>query len=155
MKKYLIATILVAVAAVSGALMGGNVARSAGQGDGQHVVVHLSKFTDNLHAAFMAFNLAEALQTHGATVTVLLDFEGVRIADRGNSLDLRWGSNQETFAEVYTKFVRGGGTVILCPHCADAAGVDRTALRDGAKVGVMEDHTIPKLLLEADKILDY
>lgn len=155
MRKFLITAILVAVAAVSGALMGGNVARSASPGDDQHVVVHLSKFTDNLHAPFMAFKLADAMQAQGAKVTVLLDLEGVRIADRGNSLDLRWGTNHGTLADVYAGFVSKGGSVIVCPHCADAAGVDRNTLRDGAKIGVPDEQTIPKLLLEADKILDY
>jgi hypothetical protein len=44
---------------------------------------------------------------------------------------------------------------VLCPHCAEAAGVSRDSLRAGAAIGVPEEQTIPKLLLQADKILDY
>lgn len=153
--KYLF-PIFIAVSAVAlGSMLGGNIARSAGHGDGQHVVVHLSKFTGDLHAAFMAFKLADGMQAEGAKVTVLLDLEGVRVADRGNPLNLIWGTHHGTLEEVYTKFVGGGGRVIVCPHCADVAGVNRDALREGTTVGNPDEQTIPRLLLEADKILDY
>ncbi|MBX3176416.1 MAG: DsrE family protein [Candidatus Hydrogenedentes bacterium] len=153
--RYLFPVLLAVTAAALGAALGGNVARSANHGDGQHVVVHLSKFTSDLHASFMAFKLADAMQAEGARVTVLLDLEGVRLVDRGNPLNLTWGTNHGTLEDVYTKFVGGGGRVIVCPHCADVAGVNRDALRDGAMIGVPDEQTIPRLLLEADKILDY
>ncbi len=153
--KYLFPIFIAVSAATLGAMLGSNIARSAGYGDGQHVVVHLSKFTGDLHAAFMAFKLADAMQAEGAKVTVLLDLEGVRLADRGNPLNLVWGTHHGTLEEVYTKFVTGGGRVVLCPHCAEVAGVNRDALRDGTTVGNPDEQTIPRLLLEADKILDY
>jgi predicted peroxiredoxin len=153
--KILIPTFVAVIAAALGSMLGSNVVRSAGHGDGQKVVVHLSKFTSDLHAAFMAFKLADAMQAEGAKVTVLLDLEGVRLVDRGNPLNLTWGTHHGTLEEVYTKFVGGGGRVIVCPHCADVAGVNRDAIRDGAIVGIPDEQTIPRLLLEADKILDY
>ena len=154
-RKSLSPTLAVALIALAAIALSNNHARSANHGDGQKVVVHVSKFTNDLHAAFMGFKLGDAMQSQGASVTVLLDLEGVRIADTRNPLDVRWGSNPATLASIVEKFVQGGGKVILCPHCAAAAGVDPASLRNGVKIGVPEEGTIPKLLLEADKILDY
>lgn len=154
-RNYLVPVLLASVFAFSATVLSGNAVSSASPGDGQKIVVHLSKYTNDLHAAFMAFKLADAMQQQGARVTVLVDLEGVRIADKRNPLEMRWGSNPATLAEVYDTFINGGGRVILCPHCAAAAGVDGNALRDGAMIGVPDEQTIPKLLVEADKILDY
>lgn len=47
--------------------------------DTQSVVVHLSHFTDDLHAAFMALNIGTMLAESGeAEVTLFLDLEAVR-----------------------------------------------------------------------------
>jgi predicted peroxiredoxin len=119
----------------------------------QAAVVHLTHATDDLHAAFMALKLAGAMQEKGARVTLLLDLEGVRVADTRQPGDLVWGHG-EPLATYYDSFVKGGGKVLVCPHCAAAAGMDAKVLRPGAQIA-KDVAELAALLLAADKILDY
>lgn len=119
----------------------------------QKVVVHLSHFTDDLHRCFMALKLANLMQEAGAEVTVFLDLEGVRLAERRQPLDMTWGSNPTKLSEHYDKFVDAGGKVVLCPHCAQGARIGDPALKRHAEIG--DEKTLGDLLLAADKILDY
>ena len=119
----------------------------------QKVVVHLSHFTDDLHRPFMALKLAGLLQESGADVTLFLDLEGVRLAERRQHLDMTWGSNPTPLSEHYERFTGAGGKVLLCPHCAKSARVGDLILKQHAEIGT--EQVIGKMLLEADKILDY
>jgi sulfur relay (sulfurtransferase) complex TusBCD TusD component (DsrE family) len=120
----------------------------------QTIVVHLSNFTSDLHAAMMAITIAKALQKKGAKVTLFLDVEGVRAGDLRQPHNLTWGNRKNpTFGEQYWAFVRAGGKVVLCPHCAEAIGMKKKDLRKGAKMGTEKE--IMNLLLAADKVIDY
>lgn len=119
----------------------------------QQVVVHLSHFTDDLHRCFMALKIANLMQDHGANVTLFLDLEGVRLAERRQQLDITWGSNTEPLSDHYDKFVAAGGKLVLCPHCAKSARLGDGALKRNAEIGTMTG--LGKLLLGADKIMDY
>jgi predicted peroxiredoxin len=116
------------------------------------VVVHLTHYSDDLHAAFMAIKLAGAFQKNGADVTIFTDLEGVRLADMRAPQNVRWGHSSE-LAPLYVAFIEAGGKVLVCPHCAMAAGLETKDLRKGAKIGT-EDEVV-QLLLAAEKILDY
>lgn len=118
----------------------------------QKVVVHLSKYTDNLHAVKMAVHLASMMQGMGAEVTLLLDLEGVRLADTRQPGDLVWGKGEPISKEL-AAFVKSGGKMLLCPHCSEHAGITQATLRPGARIG--QHAELPKVILEADKILDY
>ena len=100
----------------------------------------------------MALKLASAMQQKGAQVTLVLDLEGVRLVSTQQPQDLRWGTG-ETIAAHYDAFVKGGGRVLVCPHCAKAAGLDEKNLRAGAKI--VTEEALTGALLTADKILDY
>lgn len=141
-----------ALAALGALLVLGQPTNAADAKAGQKVVVHLSKFTNDLHAASMAVKLASGMQEHGAEVTLFLDLEGVRLVDQGQPLDLAWGHGKP-IGEVYEKFVKAGGKAWVCPHCAHAAGLQEESLRAGAKIA--DEGSIPAMLLQADKILDY
>ncbi|MDM8559570.1 DsrE family protein [Candidatus Parabeggiatoa sp. HSG14] len=119
----------------------------------QIIVVHLSNFTGDLHAALMAIKFANTLQAKGAQVTLFLDMEAVRAADYRQPQNLKWGMVGSSFAEQYNVFVKTDGQVILCPHCAMAAGITEKYLRNGAKMGTVE--SITDLLFAADKVIDY
>lgn len=119
----------------------------------QQVVVHLSHFTDDLHRCFMALEVATALQQSGAQVTLFLDLEGVRLAERRQLLDMTWGSSQTPLATHYEDFTAAGGKVVLCPHCAKSARIGDMALKRYAEIGTKE--SIVKLLLGANKVMDY
>lgn len=119
----------------------------------QSVVVHLTHFTDDLHRCFMALKLAALMQEADAEVTLFLDLEGVRLAERRQTLDMTWGSGSTTLAELYERFVTAGGKVVLCPHCAESAKIGDPGLKRNAALGTEQE--LGKLLLAADKILDY
>ena len=120
--------------------------------EGESVVVHLSQFGNDLHAVSMALKLATAMQQAGHQVTLFIDMEGVRLADKRQPLDLRWGQGAP-IEELYQGFVEAGGKVLVCPHCAAAAGLESGSLRKGATIGTTE--SITKTLGGATKILDY
>src|SRR6056297_4132235 len=67
----------------------------------QKVVVHLSHFTDDLHRCFMALKVAGMMQEAGAEVTLFLDLEGVRLAERRHQLQLTWGGDGPPLSEHY------------------------------------------------------
>jgi flagellar biosynthesis/type III secretory pathway ATPase len=69
----------------------------------QQIVVHLKHYTNDLHAALMALTIAELMQSKGAQVTLMLDLEGVRLADARQPLDLQWGQ-AGTAAKAYDAF---------------------------------------------------
>ena len=79
--------------------------------DAQKIVVHLSHFTDDLHRCFMAVKLGTLMQKSGAQVTLFLDLEGVRLAERRQTLDMTWGANPPTLSKHYEDFTEAGGKV--------------------------------------------
>jgi predicted peroxiredoxin len=153
--KVAVPVIALAITALAVLVPGSSVATGAGNGDGQNIVVHLPNYTNDLHSAFMAVKLAVAMQKQGADVTLFLDLEGVRMADKRVPLDVMWGMAHAPLSQHYDEFVKGGGKVILCPHCAMAVGIGAADLREGAVIGDETKQDIPNLLLKADKILDY
>tara|TARA_R110002049_G_scaffold182485_2_gene350373 strand:+ start:114442 stop:114927 length:486 start_codon:yes stop_codon:yes gene_type:complete len=119
----------------------------------QQVVVHLSHFTDDLHRCFMALKVANLMQEHGASVTIFLDLEGVRLAERRQLLNLTWGPDSPPLSEHYEKFTEGGGKIVVCPHCAKSARIGDGSLKRHAEIATMP--SLGKLLMDADKIMDY
>ena len=125
---------------------------SAQAGSKQKVVVHLTHYTDNLHAVKMAVHLAYMMQTMGAEVTMLLDLEGVRLADTRQPGELVWGKGEPISKEL-AAFVKAGGKMLLCPHCSEHTGLTAASLRPGARIG--QHGELAKIILAADKVLDY
>lgn len=116
------------------------------------VVVHLGHFTDDLHAASMALSIATMLQKRKVPVTLFLDRDGARLADARVPQDLSWGKSP-SIGSKYATFVDGGGTILVCPHCAAATGLAAKDLRKGAQIGTEE--TIGAALAGASKVIDY
>jgi predicted peroxiredoxin len=124
----------------------------AQQAEKQSVIVHLGSFTNDLHSSFMAFTLATNMQKAGATVTMFLDREGVRLADVRERGDLAWGDSGP-ISKALSDFTAAGGKVVLCPHCAELAGVSAANLRPGTRIATHEE--VAKLFIDADKVVDY
>ena len=122
------------------------------QGEEQQALVHLSSYTDNLHAVNMALKVATLMAEGGASVTLFVDLEGVRLADKRAPQNLSWGTTAP-IAELYMSFIAAGGKILVCPHCAKAIGLDQTNLRKGAMLGTHKD--LQAAMLSADKIIDY
>ncbi|MEW4529753.1 DsrE family protein [Maioricimonas sp. JC845] len=155
------AAIPLAAVALFALIAGGNLipsssaqAPQASASSPQQVVVHLSHFTDDLHRSFMALKLAGLMQNSGADVTLFLDLEGVRLAERRQHLEhMTWGESPVSLAEHYAAFTEAGGKVVLCPHCAGSARIGEMALRRNATIADKDD--LARLFMNADKILDY
>lgn len=114
------------------------------------VLIHLSSYSDNLHAVSMALKIGHMLSINETSVTLFLDLEGVRLADKNQPQTLLWGKG-DTIEKLYTAYVNAGGMVLVCPHCADAAGV--VDLREGAEIA--NQKSLVMVIKNADKILDY
>lgn len=148
----LLAAVLLAAPVAAGCASLGAAPAHAQQAETQKVVVHLGSFTNDLHSAFMALSLASNMQKAGASVTVFLDREGVRLADRTERGDLTWGDSG-AISKAMEDFVAAGGKVIVCPHCAELAGVTTSNLRPGAVIGSHQD--VARLMLDASKVIDF
>lgn len=116
----------------------------------KNVVVHIGQYSNDLHSMAMGLGLANNLQNEGAAVVVFLDREAVRIADRGQPF-LVYGDTDT--GELMNSFVRGGGRVVVCPHCAMLGGVEASELRSGMEMGTMQ--SVAALFLAADLVIDY
>ena len=145
MKKILSIIVITAIA------MFGSMNASS-DNDPQHIIIHLSNYTNDLHSATMALKIGHMLASHGEEVTMFLDLEGVRLVDKHQPVNLSWGSGK-SIEELYNQFIDAGGKVLVCPHCAKAAGIKE--LRKGATIASMEEKTMYKAFTSADKILDY
>jgi len=117
----------------------------------EKIVVHLKHFTDDLHAAYMAMQLAARLQAKGAEVTLLLDLDGARFAD-AQGAGIR-DTSSRNFEQSYAEFVRDGGRGLVCRHCASLHGIDRGQLRKQMTMASMDG--IAGAVFSADKIIDY
>ena len=130
-----------------------SIAADGDPGTTQKIVVHLSHFTDDIHACFMALKVANLMQEQGAEVTVFLDLEGVRLAARRQALAFTWGAESPPLSKYYDQFTSGGGKVLLCPHCAKSAKLNDPGLKRNAELATTA--ALGKLLLDADKVIDY
>ena len=126
---------------------------SAATAPQKHIVIRLGHYTDDLHAAGMAVGFAKTLQERGQKVTLMLTLEGVRLADTRTPQDLQWG-HSDKIGKAYEGFRKAGGEIIVCPHCAAAAGIDEKSLRPGALFG-KEGHDLVDVLIAADKVVDF
>lgn len=130
-------------------------AQSEVPGRKQNIIIHLNHGTDDLHAAFMALKLARGIQKKGnVQVILLLTLEGVRIVDKQQPLDLRWGNDPMTLQQLYDEFIAAGGQVRACPMCSAAVGITAEDLRSGAQMA-RGNQDIPSLILAADKVVDF
>ena len=116
----------------------------------KNVVVHIGQYSNDLHSATMGVGLAGNLQEAGAQVTIFVDREAVRIGDEGHPLLIYGDSDLD---ELLSSFLDGGGSVLVCPHCARLGGVEPDELRDGFEMGTRE--SIAELFLNADTVIDY
>lgn len=122
-------------------------------GRSQRILLHMKEYTAEIHASYMALELADRLQRSGASVTLLLELRAARIADKRVAEGIRTVPGFRPFSEIYQSFVDHGGRILVCHHCAGAAEIGEKVLRNGARLADLDDLT--RAILDADKILDY
>jgi sulfur relay (sulfurtransferase) complex TusBCD TusD component (DsrE family) len=76
----------------------------------------------------------------------------VNLADNRQNIDLEYGA-APALSVLLKEFEDGGGTVLLCPHCAKAAGIDSNNLRGNAAITTMPQ--LVEKLKQANKVIDY
>ncbi len=126
-------------------------AAKAGQ-ETRKVVINLKQGSNDLRAVSMALQLSTSLLDRGADVTIYANLEGVRLFD-ARQPDLSCAVGEESIGKLYERFVAGGGRVLVCPLCAETAGLEAGNLREGAKLGTMEQ--VADTMLAADMVIDY
>jgi len=114
------------------------------------IVVHIGQYSNDLHSATMGVSLAGKLQEAGAEVTLFIDREAVRMGDRGQPL-LRYGDSD--LDALLSNYLDSGGSVLVCPHCAELGGVEPGELRSGFTMGTPE--SIAALFMNADTVISY
>ena len=127
----------------------------------QKVVVRLPYLTEQivtyrtyyLHRAAMTIRVATLMQNKGAQVSLFLDLEAVRLADTRKTLAAELFPGSSRIFEDYDEFVKAGGQVLVCSHCAQTGGVAEKWLRSGARI--INESELADLFLAADKILNY
>jgi predicted peroxiredoxin len=143
------AAVAVGVACVKGESL--VPAAKAGQ-EKPRVVINLQQGTNDLRAVSMAFELANELLDKGAEVTIYASLEGVRVFDERQPDQRCWMGNV-TVGQLHQQFIAGGGTVLVCPLCAEMNGIRAEHVRDGAKIESMD--RVAEVMLAADKVIDY
>lgn len=80
------------------------------------------------HRVEMALNFSEAAVKRGHGVTVFLNIDAVRIAEKDNPMFEKSRAQLE-------RVMKAGARVIVCPHCLHYAGLQETDLISGAGEG--------------------
>lgn len=127
---------------------------NGGPNGSQDIVVHLKKNTEDLQAAIISARLATLMASEGCNVTLFLTLRGVRLADSRMPQNLSFGTAAApTLEQVVASFQASGGTVAVCPACAEEIGLAPADLIPGAVI--LDRAGLVDLFLTADKIIDF
>jgi predicted peroxiredoxin len=119
---------------------------------GKRLFINLT--SDELNRAAMAIGFGTKVLTEKKMpVTIFLNVEGVRIADKNIPGNKHAGG--KTLKEMLGAFMDAGGHVIVCPMCmANVGGLSKDDLIPGVEVGG-PDVTWPALFAEDTTVLSY
>lgn len=100
--------------------------------EGKSLLVNIT--SDELDRAAMAISFAERmLKEQGMPVTIFLNVEGVRLADKNIPQNVHVSG--QTLQAMLQTFIADGGTVLVCPMCMkNVGGMTEADLIDGAVV---------------------
>lgn len=113
----------------------------------------LKEAPSNVNVSFMALGVAKMLAEKGHDVTLFLNIDAVRLVDKRQPLNLKFGMRDGTLEDVYNGLIKAGGKFIACPNCSKVAGLTKENLRPGAVFG--NPKLVSTAILEADKIINY
>lgn len=94
--------------------------------ESSELIINLtSDATLNAHGSLMGIHLAENALDDGLEVMVFLNVNGVKLLQpRADTLAFQG----ENIRQALDKVVEKGGEVRVCPHCAEALGIDKTQI---------------------------
>ena len=121
----------VAVFAVGFSLMNSTLSSEAGNEAKEGVFIHIKSGPDEGHSVLMALQMAK-IMCESKDVLVYVDVDGVSVlAKDGPDLKMEpFGSSRAAIGELISK----GVTVMACPGCMKAKGVDKEDLMEGVQV---------------------
>ena len=119
---------------------------------GQKLFVNLT--SDEMNRASMAIGIStKVLQKEKIPVTILLNVEAVRIADK--NIPEHKHASGKSLKQMLAGFIKAGGRVIVCPMCMEnVGGMGKDDLIAGVEVGGPAV-TFPALLAEDTTVLSY
>lgn len=117
------------------------------------VVVKVSQATNDLHSVFMAVKLATVTARRGHPTTLFVNLEAVRLFVKSQPAELRWGTMESSLSDMLDAYAKAGGKILVCPHCAKAAGIDAKQLAHGARLASADQ--VGDLFSAAGKVIDY
>ena len=119
---------------------------------GKSLFVNLS--SDDINRATMAIGFSmRVLKEKKIPVTIFLNVEGVRIADK-NIPEHKHATGKST-KEMLAAFIKAGGRVIVCPMCMkNVGGLEKDEIIEGAVIGG-SDVTWPALFADGTTVLSY
>lgn len=131
-------------------VLASNVAFSAD--NDQKLFVNLT--SDDLNRAAMAIGFStKVLQEKKIPVTIFLNVEGVRIADK--SIPEHKHASGKSLKEMLAGFMKSGGRVLVCPMCMKTVGgLSKDDLIEGVEVGGA-DVTWPALFADNTTVMSY
>ncbi len=131
-------------------VLASNMAFSADSG--QKLFINLTSDEINRAAMAIAFS-TKILQEKKIPVTIFLNVEGVRIADK-NIPENKY-ANGKSLKEMLASFIKAGGRVIICPMCLkNVGGLSKDDLIDDVEIGE-PDVTWPALFAEDTTVMSY
>ena len=112
------------------------------------ILVNVTTGYDDLHAVSMGLSLANSAAKRGMPVVVFLNVAAPVFASTELPADTRY-EDFPPVQELLSAILAAGGKVLVCGHCAKAAGVDPTTLLPGVVVsehGLLLDELEPGLV---------
>lgn len=131
----------------------GSVAHAEDKAKPQKYFFMLTKGPTDPARAFMAFGMAKMLAEQGHDVTLFCNLDAVRLLDKRQPLNLKYGVRENTVEDVYNGLIKAGGKFIACPNCSKVAGITAADLRKGAVMG--NGKMVSKAINEAHKVINY
>jgi predicted peroxiredoxin len=106
-------------------------------GDEPTMVFNITSGPDDVHAVSMGLSLATKSLAHGRPVLVFFNVKGAElpVADLPDSVQFgEW----PPIREMIETLVADGATVLVCPNCAEVAGVGEEDLIEGVSFATAE-----------------
>ena len=109
-----------------------------------------SDATISAHGSLMGIHLAEKALDNGLDVMVFLNVNGVKLLQPGADTLVFHGEN---ILQALDKVVEKGGEVRVCPHCAEALGIDKSQIP--AKFKMQEEKAMMDKLKSNPTVFTY
>jgi sulfur relay (sulfurtransferase) complex TusBCD TusD component (DsrE family) len=146
--KYLITVFLVAPLLLSCEVTSSEQKATAASSE---LIINLtSDATKSAHGSLMGIHLAENALDNGLDVMVFLNVNGVKLLQPGADTLVFHGEN---ILQALDKVVEKGGEVRVCPHCAEALGVDKSQIP--AKFKMQEEKAMMDKLKNNPTVFTY